>query len=1143
MIYKKDNSVVPTHIPQYSNDACRIVAEAHFNKRARHYRKRYMPRRMTLFLVAALLLAVIFGSPYMGLAASSFQEGPAAGVKAAGADAAGADAAGAADFTTTVIANTGGIPTDIAATPDGRLLISNQNGRLRIYDLNQSKLLDANALDVGGISCTDNEQGLEGVAVDPNFAANNFVYIYHTYCSGGARYNRVVRYVLNANNTMTGATPILTHIPAICGNHNGGSLKFDADGLLYVSVGDGGCGTGNDRARDWSTMSGKILRINSDGGIPASNPWVNPSGNISSTRRCSGSSEARQSGVACQEAIARGLRHPFRIAFKSGTNDWYINDVGQGTWEEINVGAVGADYGWNQREGLCEIDSSSNCGSTPGGMTDPLLALSHNDGFCAITGGAFATSGQWPAPYEGGYFFGDYCKSNVYFLNRNGTPSAQSFATGSYAIVAVAFDSNSSALYFGSQNGDIRRVKYTGSANRPPIASAVASATYGPLPLAVSFDGTASDPDNDAITASWNFGDGQTTTGLDVSHTYNTAGTYTAILTVSDNKGTTSAPVQIKIYAGNNPPNPVIITPKTDKFFRVGEQISLSGSATDPEDGDVSASLTWKVMLHHVPYRLQINEHVHPFLTKAGSTVSIVAPAPEDLDAAALSFLEIQLTATDQAGQSRTVTQTLRPNQVPVTLNTLPAGLLVDANTTRLTASATFTSWEGATLNISTPSLQQAPSGQMQLFSQWSDGAPIAHMLTIDSPQVAVTATFIPSDTAPVAIALANPLSGPAPLKVQFDGSRSSTNLHGNLKYLWDFGDGSASIEASPIHTYISAGQYAAQLIVTDSAGHANRAAPVVIHVQEANGNRAPSAFIAGVAAQPNAVLTIQFSSIGSSDPDGDALYYYWQFGDGGKSAEANPTHVYAAPGDYDVALTVGDGSTQSQAVRRFIRVSAATEQVNQPPLPSIVSPIGDMRFRVGEVITLTGSAADPEGENVAQSLRWTVVAKSPKPNPSLPTGNAVSGGGEQSTVILTSTGELVTIGPLAGPTSLTEAANSYYEVSLTATDAKGASRTVTQTLLPNYVPLTFSTHPEGMSVMVNDTSITGTHTITSWQNYSVTVAAPDMLNGATFYKFTSWSHGGTRTQTLTTPASATTYTANFTQVAVKQTFMPLARR
>lgn len=1098
------------------------LAEAHFNKRARHHAKRYMPRRLTFFLIAIALLISLLGAPYLGLAADQ-QRAP--------------QDVQIADFTTTVIGNTGGLPTALAATPDGRLLIANQGGRLRVYDLNQNYMVGSAALDVGGISCTDSEQGLEGVAVDPNFSANHYIYIYHTYCANSDRYNRVVRYVLNNDNTTSGATPLLTHIPAICGNHNGGDLKFGSDGLLYISVGDGGCGTGNDRARDWSTMSGKILRINADGSIPISNPWVNPSGNIFSTRRCSGSGESRQSGVACQEAIVRGLRNPFRLAFKQGSSQWYINDVGQGTWEEINEGQVGGDYGWNQREGFCVIDSSSNCGGTPSGMIDPIIALSHNDGYCSVTGGAFAVGGNWPAPYDNGYFFGDYCKSNVYFLNMtSGTPSVENFASGSYAIVAVMFDSNTRALYFTSQNGDVRRVTYTGNANRAPSATVQTSATSGPVPLTVEFNAVATDPDGDPVTAAWDFGDGSTGTDLSTSHTYNSAGVFTAKLTVTDNKGAVGAPVQIPVYPGNTAPNPVITSPSADKLFRVGEVITLSGTANDAEDGDVSSSLSWKVWLHHVSYRLPGNEHTHPFLSKTGSSVQITAPPPEDIDAAPLSYIEIQLTAVDKAGVSSTITQTLQPNRVSVTLNTSPSGLIVDANGTRFVASSTFTYWEGAPLNLSTLALQEAPSSQYYNFNGWSDNGAITHTVQTLAPDMSITATFVPSDTAPVAIAVADVLSGAGPLLVNFDASQSRDPNGDALSFGWDFGDGQTSSELRPAHIYTADGEYTAQLTVTDSTGIAAKAPPLQIHVGGPT-NTVPNALISSAAPRPNAPLSYLFSSDGSSDAEGDLLTYHWDFGDGAQSSEANPSHNYASAGQYLVILTVSDGvSGESAPAQLIINAESDSATVNQPPQPKLDATLANVRFSVGQVLTLTGSATDPEGENVNdnQHLRWTVIAR----------GALLANDVRQGSVVFTGTGSIVRIGPLLGPASLNAATDAYYEVQLTAIDSKGASRTVSQSLLPNRVPLTLETVPAGMPVMVNGTTMTGTQTVTAWQDQTVTMAAPALQQAnATFYKFTGWSNGGNRTQTIKTPATAKTYTANFEPVTVKQIFMAVVQR
>ena len=143
----------------------------------------------------------------------------------------------------------------------------------------------------------------------------------------------------------------------------------------------------------------------------------------------------------------------------------------------------------------------------------------------------------------------------------------------------------------------MRRIAYTGNTNRPPTADVAANPTSGPSPLTVDFDGSgSSDPDaGDTLTSYlWDFGDGsptQTTTTPTTSHTYSTNGTYTASLRVEDNHGALSDPETVRIDAGNEAPTPVIESPSADLLFRVGQQITLSGSATDPEDGQLPARI------------------------------------------------------------------------------------------------------------------------------------------------------------------------------------------------------------------------------------------------------------------------------------------------------------------------------------------------------------------------------------------------------------------------------------------------------------------------------------------------------------------------------------------------------------------------
>jgi hypothetical protein len=172
-------------------------------------------------------------------------------------------------------------------------------------------------------------------------------------------------------------------------------------------------------------LTGKVLRITPSGGIPADNPFHGLG-----TARCNLSGRTNP-GMRCQETFAWGLRNPFRIAFDpnaAGTR-FYIDDVGQSTWEEIDEGAAGADYGWNVREGHCANGSTTSCGAPPAGMTNPVFDYGRSDGCGSITGGAFVPAGVWPAPHGSGR-----------------------------------------ALYYTTDagGGAVRRIVYTGSSNRAP---------------------------------------------------------------------------------------------------------------------------------------------------------------------------------------------------------------------------------------------------------------------------------------------------------------------------------------------------------------------------------------------------------------------------------------------------------------------------------------------------------------------------------------------------------------------------------------------------------------------------------------------------------------------------------------------------
>ena len=308
-----------------------------------------------------------------------------------------------------------------APAPDGRIFVAQQAGAMRVVTSNGTLLptpFMTLAVDSAG------ERGLLGVAFHPNFATNNFVYAYYT-VPGVPSHNRVSQFTAIGDVVVPGSEVPLVDLPNLsASNHNGGAIHFGADSKLYVAVGDNAFGP---NSQSLSTPLGKMLRFNDDGTIPSDNPFF-----------------GTQFGLA-RAIWAYGLRNPFTFAVQPGTGRIHINDVGESTWEEINLGAVGANYGWPFTEGP----------TTAAGITGPLLAYRHSatnppgsgpGGFftgCAITGGAFyPDSGPFPAAYRGGYFFADLCTSFVARLDLANDNAAYSFGavSGSPVDMLVASD-------------------------------------------------------------------------------------------------------------------------------------------------------------------------------------------------------------------------------------------------------------------------------------------------------------------------------------------------------------------------------------------------------------------------------------------------------------------------------------------------------------------------------------------------------------------------------------------------------------------------------------------------------------------------------------------------------------------------------
>jgi glucose/arabinose dehydrogenase len=297
-------------------------------------------------------------------------------------------------------------PTDMEFAPDGRLFITEDTGRVRIAKPDGTTL--TTFLDISSKVDSLGERGLLALTFDPGFSTNHYVYLHYTRkaTSTTPPHNRVVRVTASGDRVVAGSEQLIFRL----GNQSaanefpqfmGGALDFK-NGKLYVATGDNDT---PDKAQQLTNLFGKILRINKDGTIPTNNPfYATASGN--------------------NRAIwARGLRNPFKFAIQPGTGAIFINDVGEHTWEEINRGAAGANYGWPVHEGRANDPP----------YVDPIFAYGHGSTAttgCAITGGTFYNppTVDFPAQYVGDYFFADFCNGWIRVRNSDGTVSG--FATG-----------------------------------------------------------------------------------------------------------------------------------------------------------------------------------------------------------------------------------------------------------------------------------------------------------------------------------------------------------------------------------------------------------------------------------------------------------------------------------------------------------------------------------------------------------------------------------------------------------------------------------------------------------------------------------------------------------------------------------------
>lgn len=360
-----------------------------------------------------------------------------------------------------------GRPVAFAELPDGRFLILERNtGQIRLHPVGGVTAPVIHTVpDVG----TASERGLLGVAIDPNWPARPYVYLHYTHVSLTVRIVMLtasgeLEDPLSTNLSLGSEFQLLSDIPDVSPIHNGGTVRFGTDGLLYVSLGDDGNAC---NAQNLGILAGKILRLDVSA-MPGAGSGPPPKSAITPL-------DNPFAGPGDNERLVWvwGLRNPFRFSIDAETNDLFLGDVGLISFEEVDhvpfAGGGGENWGWPHWEGFFDPGLGLSCGAA-NSFSDPIYTYAHGDGASVVAGPRYRMGGgkhEFPDEYEGAVLVSDVWQGWFRWLvdagsgwdlapDAPGQPNSQDWATGLYYIVDSQRGSDG-AIYL------LQLVPYTGS--------------------------------------------------------------------------------------------------------------------------------------------------------------------------------------------------------------------------------------------------------------------------------------------------------------------------------------------------------------------------------------------------------------------------------------------------------------------------------------------------------------------------------------------------------------------------------------------------------------------------------------------------------------------------------------------------------
>ncbi|MBJ6360618.1 ThuA domain-containing protein [Paenibacillus sp. GCM10012307] len=570
-------------------------------------------------------------------------------------------------------------PTGLEISKNGTIFVISLFGK--VYTVTQ----EGDAKEILNIPTnTEGEHGLMGIALDPDYETNNYVYLYYTNPvkpTPGKLTNHLSRFKFE-NGTLKSEQKLLDVPTDVTCCHQAGYLKFGPDGKLYLTIGDNLTPTQGPQvgaiqtSQNLDDMRGKILRINKDGSAPSDNPFYTGQGG------------------ARDYIYAWGFRNPYRISFDTtkshGKFIIYEGDVGpdgtfangaNGDYDEFNaVTAPGQNFGWPYGIGDKVYNKRDFVGATHYNQIDdavfaekfaqtkkPIAFYAYpkdpvwgENGRTALAGPVYDYTGPDAIPgLKNKLLVYDFARNWIKAITTDDdgeVEKVEDFLSGLYAPIDMKVGPDG-ALYvveFGksweadSEDG-ITKIFY-GQLHRNPVIKAKVSATSGKTPLTVTFDTTGTkDLDGDTLSYEWEFGDGGTSTDPNPSHTYTASGSYEVTLKVTNGAGKASV-WNTTIVAGNTAPVVKITYPPNGKFFTNGETITATARASDEEDGEIACGdIHWSVNLLH-------DAHYHPFESQTGCSAPITLFDDGHGPEAKISW-NIAATVTDKGA----------PNTVPLT--------------------------------------------------------------------------------------------------------------------------------------------------------------------------------------------------------------------------------------------------------------------------------------------------------------------------------------------------------------------------------------------------------------------------------------------------------------------------------------------